>query len=253
MLNFFKERFVNPVQTEPLTNSSSYLLKNCCSILDCMEVFSKGIHRALVPLDSHMENISGVELMEASSCYRMLTQMDVLKFLKSHPSDLEGVLSRTVSELKAVTDIIFAVTSESKVLDAVKCMRVASLKALPVVESSPEVEEDHSQLVNGYGRRLVGTISATDLRECSIDRLKACLPLNVIEFTQKVPKGPFNMETERELVTCLLDSRLSEVMEKAVDRHVHRVWVVDRAGLLIGLVSLTDMIRVIRAALISEA
>lgn len=244
---------VSSIIGHSLEGLSLWTLNPNTSILDCMEVFSKGIHRALVPLDSHMENISGVELMEASSCYRMLTQMDVLKFLKSHPSDLEGVLSRTVSELKAVTDIIFAVTSEAKVIDAVKCMRVASLNALPVVESSPEVEEDHSQLVNGYGRKLVGTISATDLRECSIDRLKACLPLNVIEFTQKVPKGPFKMETERELVTCFLDSRLGEVMENAVDRHVHRVWVVDPAGLIIGLVSLTDMIRVIRAALISEA
>ncbi|MCI07093.1 SNF1-related protein kinase regulatory subunit gamma-like PV42a, partial [Trifolium medium] len=44
-----------------------------------MEVLSKGVHRAMVPTDSQIENVSaGVELVESSSSYQMLTQMDVL-------------------------------------------------------------------------------------------------------------------------------------------------------------------------------
>lgn len=49
-----------------------------------MEVYSKGIHRALVPLDTQMELVIGVELAEASPGYRMLTQMDVLTFINHH-------------------------------------------------------------------------------------------------------------------------------------------------------------------------
>lgn len=51
---------------------------------------------------------------------------------------------------------------------------------------------------------------------------------------------------QRELVVCTEDSSLGEVMDQAVKKHVHRVWVVNQQGLLVGLVSLTDLIRVLR-------
>ncbi len=54
-------------------------------------------------------------------------------------------------------------------------------------------------------------------------------------------------------MTCLVESSLAEVIDKAVTNHVHRVWVVDQQGLLVGLVSLTDMIRVLRLSLISDS
>lgn len=117
-----------------------------------MEVFSKGIHRALVPVDSHMDNVSGVELVESASSYRMLTQMDVLRFVKEHGSsgsELDNIISSTVSDLGAVTERVFAITDRTKVIDAIKCMRIALLNAVPIVRSSDtDNEEDHKQLVN---------------------------------------------------------------------------------------------------------
>lgn len=118
-----------------------------CSILDCMEMFSKGIHRALVPLDSHMENISGVELAESASSYRMLTQMDVLRFLKEHASELNSVLSCSVGELEVIHETVFGVTDGTKVMEAIKCMKVASLNAVPIIEAS-DGTEDCTKLIN---------------------------------------------------------------------------------------------------------
>lgn len=113
-----------------------------------MEVFSKGIHRALVPLDSQMENVSGGELIESASSYRMVTQMDILRFLKEHASELKDVMSRTVSDLGAITENVFALTSRTKVIEAIKCMRAASLNAVPIVETSDALQEDHKQLTD---------------------------------------------------------------------------------------------------------
>ncbi|KAF2293185.1 hypothetical protein GH714_038779 [Hevea brasiliensis] len=81
-----------------LEGLSLWTLSPNTSIVDCMEVLSKGIHRALVPLDSQMQNISGVELVESAPGYRMLTQMDMLEFLKENAShlDLQGIISRRV-------------------------------------------------------------------------------------------------------------------------------------------------------------
>lgn len=119
-----------------------------CSILDCMEVFSKGIHRALVPVDSQMENVSGVELVESASSYRMLTQMDLLKFLKEHDPELRSITSIPINVLGAVTHDVYAITERTTVLEAIKCMRTAMLNAVPIVKSSDSPYEPSNQLVN---------------------------------------------------------------------------------------------------------
>ena len=101
----------------------------------------------MVPLDSHMENISGVELMESASCYRMLTQMDVIKFIKAQ-RDFHDILSRTVRDAGAITDTIFAVSQQMRAIDAVKCIRGASLQAVPIVDAPEVLQEALPQLIN---------------------------------------------------------------------------------------------------------
>lgn len=120
------------------------------SIVECMEMFSKGIHRALVPDDSQMENrSSGAELVESSSNYRMLTQMDLLKFLKGQSNDeLQAIMSRNVSEIGAVNDTVYGITGRTRVVDAIKCMKAALLNAVPVVLASNSLEEHSNQLIN---------------------------------------------------------------------------------------------------------
>ncbi|KAK9141738.1 hypothetical protein Syun_011138 [Stephania yunnanensis] len=252
---------VSSVIGHSLEGLSLWTINPNTSIVDCLEVFSKGIHRALVPVESHMENISGVELAESSSRYQMLTQMDVLRFLKCHESQLKNLTSRSVGELGAVVEDIFGVTRDTKVIDAIKCMRTASLNAVPIVESSSgttSIGEDFKQLVDGRGRKLIGTFSATDLRGCPNALLQNSLQMDVIEFTEQASKGSHSTsggdlgKTSRVLVTCHAETSLGEVMDKAATAHVHRVWVVDRQGLLVGIVSLTDMLRVLRALLLSS-
>ncbi|KAF5739086.1 putative AMP-activated protein kinase gamma regulatory subunit [Tripterygium wilfordii] len=240
-----------------LEDLSLWTLNPNTSVLDCMELLSKGVHRALVPVDSQMENVSGVELVESASSYRMLTQMDLLMFVKEQQADeLQGIMSRSVGELGAVNETVFAITDRTKVIEAIKNMRAAMLNAVPIVQSTHTIHEDHSQLVEGGGRKVVGTFSATDLRGCHLASLKTWLRLTALHFTEEILTSPLfsssGVGSSRELVTCHVDSPLGEVIDKAVSQHVHRVWVVDRMGLLVGLVSLTDMIRVLRASILSE-
>lgn len=81
--------------------------------------------------------------------------------------------------------------------------------------------------------------------------MQPLLKLEVLDFLKKLWGSPLHEHTGlrsswREQVTCYPESSLGEVVEKVVSDHVHRVWVVDEQGLLEGVVSLTDMIRVIR-------
>ncbi|XP_060167840.1 SNF1-related protein kinase regulatory subunit gamma-like PV42a [Lycium barbarum] len=241
-----------------LESLSLWTLSPNTSIVDCMEVFSKGIHRAMVPVDGQSENITGVELTESASCYRMLTQMDLLRFLNDQ-QELKAIMSNKVSDkqLQAITDTVFGVTNKAKAIDVIKCMRTASLNAVPIVELSDDIEEDHTQLVNGKKRKIVGTFSATDLRACPVQQIQPLLNLEVLDFLKMLSGTPLYGSTGlrsswREQVTCHPESSLGEVVEKVVSDHVHRVWVVDEQGLLEGVVSVTDMIRVIRLWYLTE-
>jgi CBS domain-containing protein len=47
-------------------------------------------------------------------------------------------------------------------------------------------------------------------------------------------------------ITCYLTSSLQEVMSTALQNHVHLVWVVDNQGLLLGVVTFSDIMKVVR-------
>ncbi|XP_010927422.1 SNF1-related protein kinase regulatory subunit gamma-like PV42a [Elaeis guineensis] len=245
---------VSSIIGHSLEGLSLWTLNPNTSILDCMESFSKGVHRALVPLESHADHVIAVELVEASPGYRMLTQMDLLAFLKENSQELKDALSCGVQGLGAINENVFAVTEYTTVIEAIRSMRSASLNAVPVVESPG----DGQPLQDGRGKRLADTFSATDLRGCPIGLLQSWLSMSIMEFKGRVsmretaaPHPHHDTKlAPRKLITCDPGTNLAQVMEEMVEGDVHRVWVVDRDGLLMGLVSLTDMLRVIRESVL---
>lgn len=115
-----------------------------------METFSKGVHRALIPLESSTDrdHVVSVELADSSPGYRMLTQKDVLSFLKSEHTNMKDVMSCTVQELGAINDCVFSITKYTKVFEAIKSMRSASVSSVPIVESVPgDHQYDNQQLL----------------------------------------------------------------------------------------------------------
>lgn len=247
---------VSSIIGHSLEGLSLWTLNPNTSILDCMESFCKGAHRALVPLESHADHVIAVELVEASPGYRMLTQMDLLALLKENSQELKDVFSCSVQGSGAMNENVFAVTEYTTVMGAIRSMRDASLNAVPVVESPG----DGQLLQDGRGRRLVATFSATDLGGCPIGLLQSWLSMSIMEFKERVlmrdgaaPHPRHNTKpAPRTLITCDPGTSLAEVIEEMVEGDVHRVWVVDRDGLLVGLVSLTDMLRVIRESVLMD-
>ncbi|WOK91833.1 SNF1-related protein kinase regulatory subunit gamma-like PV42a [Canna indica] len=239
---------VSTVIGHSLEGLSLWTLNPNTSLLDCMETFSKGVHRALVPVESQMNHAIAVELVEASPGYKMLTQMDVLSFLREQSQQVKDILSHGVTELGAASETIFAVSKNARVIDIIKTMRAAGLSAVPVVDRPLS---DDQILQEGKGKRVIETFSATDLGECPIDLLRSWLGLTVTEFkgrlrTRARVDGRAGEETRKGVIACGPEARLVDVMEMAVSNHVHRVWVVEGDGMLKGLVSITDMLRVIR-------
>ena len=136
---------------------------------------------------------------------------------------------------------------------------------------------------------MVETFSTTDLRDCPVAQMRSWLGTTVKEFKKKVAEyrqdgsKPIDVAVGAqvttdgdtvvgasaaaasneekppvpwEMVTCSFESTLGEVIEKAAANHVHRLWVVDDGeeenGVLRGVVSLTDVLRVAREATLGE-
>mmetsp|Transcript_51678 Transcript_51678/g.129680 ORF Transcript_51678/g.129680 Transcript_51678/m.129680 type:complete len:368 (-) Transcript_51678:46-1149(-) len=96
--------------------------------------------------------------------------------------------------------------------------------------------------------RLVGCLSASDLRGSAPGRLFQEFHLPVRKFLENSQMARCGKITT-ELETCRLGEPLGTVLERLVDAHVHRMFVVDDEHKPIGVISLSDFIRQLRHSL----
>ncbi|KAL2636329.1 hypothetical protein R1flu_007808 [Riccia fluitans] len=223
------------------------------SVYDAIEPMSKGVHRVLVPFESESD-VQGVELTESSSGYHLLTQMDVIKFIHERAEVMKDILKLTISDIGAFRQSVFAVPHTMAVMTALKCMANTALPAVAIVEAMPDVDKE-PMFINGQGRKLLGTFSASDLRGCCAETLSSWKTITVMDWAKKAwtserfgigaATGPETVEC-RPPVTCKDNASLGEVISKAVENHIHRLWVVDDEGLLKGIVALSDILSALR-------
>ncbi|KAL3677531.1 hypothetical protein R1sor_027479 [Riccia sorocarpa] len=223
------------------------------SVYDAIEPMSKGVHRVLVPFETESD-VQGVELTESSSGYHILTQMDIIKFIHERAELMNDILRLSVSDIGAVRYSVFAVPHTMAVMTALKCMANTALPAVAIVEAVPGVDKE-PMFINGQGRKLVGTFSASDLRGCCAETLSAWKTITVMDWAKKAwtsdrfgpgaATGP-EMAECRPPVTCKVNTSLGEAIAKSVENHIHRLWVVDDEGLLQGIVALSDILSALR-------
>ncbi|MCO5548073.1 hypothetical protein L7F22_001530 [Adiantum nelumboides] len=217
------------------------------SVMEAMDIMSKGLHRALVPLESHMQHSteSPLESEELASSYRMLSQTDVVQFLHSKSETLHPILSRSVDALGIIQPHVFGVPANTTLVDTMKCMTQAALTAVAVLDSTHDDLRQLHQLVPAIGKRIVGNFSASDLRGCSVESFPEWAREGVLQFLRRA-NATKNAVTHIPLLTCYPSSTLEYVIRSALEWRVHRVWVVDeQQGLLMGLISFTDILRVV--------
>lgn len=252
-----ESRLSVPVATaigHSLESLSLWTISPTTSLLTAMEPMGKGIHRALVPVISRLDHVSGVELTEMSPGYHMLSQTDVVRFLSEHNEALNSILtSHSISDLGALQHSVFAIPASMTVINAAKCMRNAQLTAVAIVDPQEDANQDPT-LIIAHGKRIVSTFSATDLRGCGPDALRLWSSMSVLEFLGRsrvaMQYGVGAAAEERNPsaivrppVTCLLSSSVREVMSKALENKVHRVWVTDEEQRLLGVSTFSDLIR----------
>lgn len=256
------------------------------SVYVALEALSStgGAHAALVPVVSGMGYTGGggLEVTEfAPGGFRMLTQTDLVEFLAAPGSPGRDFLAaRTVAEAVPCgarggdpdgdldRDPV-AVPAHLGLLAAVSAMWGAAGRTAAALWQPPAAPEDGASSVpavtGAVGVRVVGSLSAEDLRGCVAETLARWCDRPVLEFLRRnelareyglAASAVAEEEDEEEAarhalpparppVTCSRDTSLAEAALLALERQVHRVWVTDDEGLLCGVLHLTDILRVV--------
>lgn len=114
---------------------------------------------------------------------------------------------------------MYTVQPSTKVVSAFREMYKRQVLALPVVESG----------------KVVGSLSSSDCRVLNSDNIGDVV-LSISEFEEKY-------ELSRDPVTVTSQSTICEACQRMIDSAVHRVWVVDDSEKLVGVVTMSDIIR----------
>jgi len=201
----------------------SIIIDEQSTMRQILEIFSQGAHRVMVG-DGAPEKT------------KVLSQVDVVLYLLDKFDALPASCKQSLSQLglvqenKTVNKIV-AMSHRNSAVEGFRKIYRQGVSALAVLDDND---------------KLVGTLSASDVRGIKLDQLESVLD-PVVTYLSKISGGQ-----SRPLVTVTPNDGLKQVMEKIILGKVHRVWVVDANNKPIGVVTCTDVIKVVFDALVKE-
>ncbi|KAG0325675.1 cell separation during budding [Dissophora globulifera] len=188
--------------------------------------FGSGIHRVSV-IDSTGKVIG------------LLSQSLALDYLMRHLSEfpkLQPVMQQTIEELGLARNKVLSVNGKAKVLDALVSMSKNSVSSLAILDDQGV---------------LLGNISMTDIQHVMRDLKTSWLWLSCFQFVAKIrqEQGVERGEDQYPVMDVTASSTFGYALSKLQATRVHRLWVANEMGLVVGVVSLTDVFKVLTAHL----
>lgn len=158
----------------------------------------------------------------------LLTQTAVMSFCEPYISTLP-VASKKLSELEIGRRELISVTKNQRVRDALRLMRDKRVSGIAIVEKDGIV---------------IGNISASDLKHLGYtkENLFKNITITLEQFMKETPKNPLIPGP----ICVTLNTTVEELWFKLVNTRVHRVYVVDEKGKGIGVISLTDCLKLLK-------
>jgi CBS domain-containing protein len=194
------------------------------NVLDAMEQFSKGAHRALV-----------LPAADSSNEVKLLTQTDVVSFLfkiKSNSASLERIFNSKLSDLRRPNckkDVVSVPISEG-LIQALRVLLESKVYGVAVVDDEG---------------KLASVLSVSDLRDVVASRLPSMRSVSVNDFLRQTELRSFD-EALSTPFTCTRDDRLKDIVEAMLQFRFHRVWLVNDAEQPTDVLTLTDIIYIVR-------
>jgi len=190
--------------------SRLWVFKSLDPIQNVVEVFSKGVHRAVVVgADEHY--------------HAMLTQTDVVRWIARNHA-FACILDRSLKELTLAgpnKGLLLKMTEADSVLEGFRKLGQNEVNAVAIV--------------NSKSGRLMGNLSASDLKGIDMQTIRS-VERPVMQFL--VEHSPLSLN----LVVVLPGDSLRLAVNKMLDVQVHRVWVVNSELQPLAVVSMTDVL-----------
>jgi CBS domain-containing protein len=176
-----------------------------------LDPFIKGVHRVIF--------LHGGSDPQASE---VCTQADFVRWIFHCHSAFAKNTDKSLDALGLVSDpALVTVSDKDSALDAFRKAAAKDLHSVGVVDAAG---------------RLVGTVSASDLKALDAEHLRFAT-LNVMDFLSKYSPKSVNP------VSASKQCTLRAVMAKMLQQRVHRVWICDADHKPVAVVSMTDVIR----------
>jgi len=173
--------------------------------------FQRGLHRAIV-------------IDDTQKLQRIVSQSDVIRFVSEY-IEYYGPLGQTkLEDVGLGQHSVVTVNHKARAVNAFHILQENKVSAVAVVDDSG---------------LLVANLSVSDLRGLDLDNL-ADLMLPIPEFLMKTRK-----QSLLPPIICRPHTTFETAVLKLASTRVHRLWNIDEAGRPIGVVSLTDVIRLL--------
>jgi len=189
-------------------------------LVEVMKVFAHGVHRVPV-VKSEQPNI----------VIDILTQSAVNAFLAQDPERYLGdKASMSLQELKMVQgeDKIITVSSDTAAVDAFLLMHEQRLSDVGVVNERGAFQ---------------GCLSASDLKFVTDYKFRSLL-MPVMEFLRAI-RSQEGRIYKNFMVYCTPETTLASTVTRLASEQVHRIFIVNGAMKPVGVVSITDIARVV--------
>eukprot|EP00049_Salpingoeca_infusionum_P005685 m.95247 g.95247 ORF g.95247 m.95247 type:complete len:342 (-) comp13053_c0_seq1:517-1542(-) len=162
----------------------------------------------------------------AGDITNVITQSAVVKFLKGYVDRMAPTMHKSLRDLNLVrpaTRPVASVGDADTFWTAFKLMREKGVSAVPLVGADGVIK---------------GVVSARDARLLVVRPTRLRFVNQPLSLFEDLHVEPFNVET----VCVTPDSTLEDVIDRFISTKVHRVFIVDAANKLCGVVSLRDVI-----------
>ncbi|KAL6067955.1 CBS domain containing protein [Balamuthia mandrillaris] len=174
----------------------------------------------------HRGSVHRIALMnaETKAITNIVSQSDIIAFAHRN-SDLLPNANKTLEELRVMHANIL-VRVDSPFIDALEILYMNRVSGICLVDQESRVS---------------GNLSASDLRSITPDSFKFFLG-STLQFLVKGTKSKLGAP-----VSCQRNTALKDALALLVENHVHRIFVVDRNDHTQGVVTLSDLLPLMRA------
>eukprot|EP01114_Cavostelium_apophysatum_P007150 TRINITY_DN1893_c0_g1_i1.p1 TRINITY_DN1893_c0_g1~~TRINITY_DN1893_c0_g1_i1.p1 ORF type:complete len:338 (+),score=94.35 TRINITY_DN1893_c0_g1_i1:108-1121(+) len=162
------------------------------------------------------------------SLERLVSQMDLIRWIDHNMDALGDVASQTVAQLSLDSDRqdLFKASTSITALEAFKLINDKKISGVPVVDENDKI---------------VGNISTSDLKVAlsnTDEFLRLYQPVK--DYLQVVKERDTHVPDRR--ITCTSKTSFRELVHSFAGHHVHRIFVEDDQQRLTGVVTLTDVL-----------